>query len=133
MQNNLHQLATDKMTLIMWHNGFSESEKEAVEVHISRHRDSKTKKPRHQDSGTEAPRDRETKTNKPRHSDPKAFFSEGKKPRHVDSKTKKPRHLDSKTKRFTTWSSCRILTFMLTDTNQQLQFESAIAARVSRS
>ena len=61
MQNNLHQLTTHKMTLIMWHNGFSESENEAVEGHISRHRDSKTKKPRHQDSGTEAPRDRETK------------------------------------------------------------------------
>ena len=78
MQNYLHQLTTHKMTLIMWHNGFSESENEAVEVNISRHRDSKTKKPRHQDSGTEAPQHRETKANKPRHSDPKAFFQRAK-------------------------------------------------------
>ena len=34
-------------TLIMWHNRFSENENEAVEAHIPRHRDSKTKKTRH--------------------------------------------------------------------------------------
>ena len=52
------------LTLIMWHNRFSENENEAVEAHIPRHRDSKTKKPQH----------RETETNKPRHRDSKAFF-----------------------------------------------------------
>ena len=35
-------------TLIMWHNRFSENENEAVEAHIPRHRDSKTKNPRNQ-------------------------------------------------------------------------------------
>ena len=38
------------LTLIMWHNRFSENENEAVEAHIPRHRGSKTKKPRHRDS-----------------------------------------------------------------------------------
>ena len=51
-------------TLVMWHNSFSENENEAVEAHIPRHQDSKTKKPQHQ----------ETETNKPRHRDSKAFF-----------------------------------------------------------
>ena len=37
-------------TLIMWHNRFSENENEAVESHIPRHRDSKTKKPRHRET-----------------------------------------------------------------------------------
>ena len=45
-------------TLIMWHNRFSENENEAVEAHIPRHRDSKTKKPRHRDSKTKKPRHR---------------------------------------------------------------------------
>ena len=43
-------------TLIMCHNEFSENENEAVEVHIPRHQDSKTKKPRHRDLGTKTPR-----------------------------------------------------------------------------
>ena len=43
-QNNLYQLRTHMSTLIMWHNRFSESENEAAEVHIPRHRDPKTKK-----------------------------------------------------------------------------------------
>ena len=50
IQNNLHQLTTHMLTLIMWHNRFSENENEAVEAHIPRHRGSKTKKPRHRDS-----------------------------------------------------------------------------------
>ena len=50
MQNNLHQLTTHISTLITRHNRFSENENEAVEAHIPRHRDSKTKKPRHRDS-----------------------------------------------------------------------------------
>ena len=52
------------LTLIMWHNRFSENENEAVEAHIPRHRDSKTKKPRH----------RETETVNPQHRDSKTFF-----------------------------------------------------------
>ena len=43
-------------TLIMCHNEFSENENEAVEVHIPRHQDFKTKKPRHRDLGTKTPR-----------------------------------------------------------------------------
>ena len=39
-------------TLIMWHNRFRENENEAVEAHIPRHRDSKTKKPRHRETET---------------------------------------------------------------------------------
>ena len=60
------------MTLIKWHNRFSENENEAVEAHMPRHRDPKTKisryrdsrskKPRHQYSETEAPRLREKGT-----------------------------------------------------------------------
>ena len=66
----------------MWHNKFCENKSEAVETHIPRHRDSKTKKPRHGDS----------KTKKPRHRDSKA-----KKPRHRDSKTKKLQHRETET------------------------------------
>ena len=87
IQNNLHQLTTHMSTLIMWHNRFSENENEAVEAHIPRHRDSKTKKPRHRDSKAKKPRHRETETINPRHRNSKT-----KKPRHRDSKTKKPRH-----------------------------------------
>ena len=58
----------------MWHNRFSENENEAVEAHIPRHRDSKTKKPRHRDSKTKKPRHRETETINPRHRDSKTFF-----------------------------------------------------------
>ena len=48
IQNNLHQLTTDMLTLIMLHNNrFSEKENEIVETHIPQHRDSKTK---HRDS-----------------------------------------------------------------------------------
>ena len=42
-QNNLHQLTTHMSTLIRWHNRFNENESEVVEVHIPRHRNSKTK------------------------------------------------------------------------------------------
>ena len=52
IQNNLHQLTTHMSTLIMWYNRFSENENEAVEEHIPRHRDSKTKKPRHLETET---------------------------------------------------------------------------------
>ena len=65
IQNNLHQLTTHMSTLIMWHNRFSENENEAVEAHIPRHRDSKTKKPRHRDSKAKKPRHRETETINP--------------------------------------------------------------------
>ena len=46
-------------TLIMWHNRFRENENEAVEAHIPRHRDSKTKKPRHRQTETINPRHRD--------------------------------------------------------------------------
>ena len=82
------------LTLIMWHNRFSENENEAVEAHIPRHRDSKTKKPQHRDSKTKNARDWDSKTKKPRHRE-----TETSKPRHRDSKTKKPRHRDSKAKK----------------------------------
>ena len=36
--------------LIIWYNRFSENENEAVEAHVPRHRDSRTKKSRHRDS-----------------------------------------------------------------------------------
>ena len=61
-------------TLIMWHNRFCQNENGAVETHIPRHRDSKTKKSRHPDSKTKKPRHRETETTKPRPRDSKAFF-----------------------------------------------------------
>ena len=50
--------------LIMRHNRFSENENEVGEVHLPRHRDSKTKKTRHRDCNTKKPRyqDLETKT-----------------------------------------------------------------------
>ena len=38
------------LRLIMWRNRFSENENEAVEAHVPRHRDSRTKKSRHRDS-----------------------------------------------------------------------------------
>ena len=77
IQNNLHQLTTHMSTLIMWHNRFSENENEAVEAHMPRHRDSKTKKPRHRDSKAEKPRHGDSKTKShdiefPRNSDPYA-------------------------------------------------------------
>ena len=61
-------------TLIMWQNGFSENENEAVEAHISRYRNSKTRNPRHRYLGTKTPWHQETETNKPRHRDSKVFF-----------------------------------------------------------
>ena len=63
----MHQLTTHMSTLIVWHNRFSENENEAVEAHIPRHRDSKTKKPRHRDSKAEKLRHRDRKTKKSRH------------------------------------------------------------------
>ena len=62
----------------MWHNRFSESENEAMDAHIPRHRDSKTKKPRHQDSKATKPRRRETETINPRNRDFKIFFQKTK-------------------------------------------------------
>ena len=85
----MHQLTTHMSTLIMWHNRFSENENEAVEAHIPRHRDSKTKKPRH----------RETETINPRH-----FFR--------GQKTTTSRFQDQKV---TTSSFCGILTLMHPD------------------
>ena len=58
----------------MWHNRFIENENDAVEVHIPRHRDSKTKKPRHRDSKAKKPRHWVTETINPRHRDSKTFF-----------------------------------------------------------
>ena len=50
--------------LIMRHNRFSENENEVGEVHLPRHRDSKTKKTRHRDCKTKKTRYQylETKT-----------------------------------------------------------------------
>ena len=64
-----------------------ENEDEALETHIPRHRDPKTKKPRHRDSKTKKPRHRDSGTKAPRHRETETI-----KPRHRDSKTKKPRH-----------------------------------------
>ena len=51
-----------------WIFGFhDDNENEAVEAHIPRHRESKTKKPRHQDLDTKTPQHQETETNKPQH------------------------------------------------------------------
>ena len=91
-------------TLIMWHNRFSKNENEAVEAHIPRHRDSKTKKPRH----------RETETVDQRHRDSKTFFQ-----RTKSHDIKIPR-LKTTTSRFqsqkaTTSSSCGILTLIPPD------------------
>ena len=91
----MHQLTTHMSTLIMWYDRFSENENEAVEAHIPRHRDSKTKKPRH----------RETETINPRHRDSKTFFQRTKShdveiPRLKNHDTtsrfqdQKPRHRD---------------------------------------
>ena len=46
----------------MWHNRFTENKNEAVEAHIPRHRDSKTKKPQHRDSKTKKTFDQKTGT-----------------------------------------------------------------------
>ena len=54
-------------TLIICHNEFSENENEAVEIHIPRHQDSKTKKPRHRNSRTKKPRHRDLGTKTPRY------------------------------------------------------------------
>ena len=62
IQNNLHQLTTHMLTLVMWHNKFSENENEAVEAHVPQHRYSKTKKPRHRETETINPRHRDSKT-----------------------------------------------------------------------
>ena len=62
------------LTLIMWHNRFSKNENEAVEAHIPRHWDSKTKKPGHRDSKAKKRQHRETETISPQHRDSKTFF-----------------------------------------------------------
>ena len=62
------------LTLIMWHNRFSEKENEVVEAHIPRHRDSKTKKPQHRDFKAKKPRHRERETINPWDRDFKTFF-----------------------------------------------------------
>ena len=108
-----------------------DNENEAVEAHIPRHRDSKTKKPRHrdsktkkprhQDSKTKKPRHRETETINPRHRDSKAFFQRSKShgieiPR---PKTTKSRFQDQKA---TIWSSCGILTLMPPDSSQLCRY-----------
>ena len=51
IQNNLHQLTTHMLTLIMWHNRFSENENEAVKTHTtaSGFQDEKTTTSRLQD------------------------------------------------------------------------------------
>ena len=70
----MHQLTTHMSTLIMWHNRFSENENDAVEAHIPRHRDSKTKKSQHRDFKAKKPRHQETEAINPRHRDSKTFF-----------------------------------------------------------
>ena len=73
-------------------NKFRANENEAVQTHMPRHRDSKTKKPRHWDSKTRKPQRRDFKTKKPRNQDQGT-----KTPRHRETETIKPRHRDSKT------------------------------------
>ena len=51
IQNNLHQLTTHMLTLIMWHYRFSENENEAVEAHTH-----DTEIPRPKSHGIEVPR-----------------------------------------------------------------------------
>ena len=81
-----------------WHNYawffcfHDDNENEAVEAHIPRHRDSKTKKPRHRDSKIKKRRHQDSKTKKPRHRD-----SGTKTPQHREMKANKPQHHDSKT------------------------------------
>ena len=74
IQNNLHQLTTHMLTLVMLHNRFSENENEAVEAHVPQHRYSKTKKLWHRDSKAKKPRHRETETINPRHRDSKTLL-----------------------------------------------------------
>ena len=109
------------LTLVMWHNRFSENENEAVEAHVPQHRYSKTKKPWHRDSKAKKPRHRETETINPRHRDSKAFFQRSKShgieiPR---PKTTKSRFQDQKA---TIWSSCGILTLMPPDSSQSCRY-----------
>ena len=85
-------------TLIIWYNRFSENE--AVEGHIPRHWDSKTKKSWHQDSTSKKLPNRDPGTKTPPRQETgsrfQGIFSEDKKPQHWDSKTEKPWHRDSK-------------------------------------
>ena len=91
MQIDLHKFGQLKyFQRHNWHNYawffcfHDDNENEAVEAHIPRdwdsktkkprHRDSKTKKPRHQDSGIKTPRHWEMEINKPQHRNSKAFF-----------------------------------------------------------
>ena len=62
------------LTLIIWHNRFSENENEVVEAHLPRHRDSQTKKAQHRDSKAKKPRHGETETINPWDRDSKTFF-----------------------------------------------------------
>ena len=73
-QNNLHQLTTHMSTLIMWYNRFSENKNEAVETHMPRHRDSKSKENVTSRFVTKITRHHETGTAKPRHRGSMKFF-----------------------------------------------------------
>ena len=116
IQNNLHQLTTHILTLVMWHNRFIENENDAVEAHIPRHRDFKTKKPRHRDSKAKKPRHRETETINPRHRDSKTFF-QGTKCHNIGIPRLKNHDIAiPRRKKVTTSSSCWNLTLMPPDT-----------------
>ena len=100
----MHQLTTHMSTLIMWYNRFSENEKEAVEAHIPRHPDSKTKKPRHW----------EMETINPRHRDSKTFFQKTKS-HDVEIPRLKNHDIEIPRPKTATSRSCGILTLMPPD------------------
>ena len=80
----MYQLTTQMPTLIMRHNSFSENNNKAVEAHIPRHQDSKTKnqwnrdskakKARHWQLGNKTSWHQEKEVTKPRHHDSKTLF-----------------------------------------------------------
>ena len=76
----MHQLTTHMLTLIMWHNRFSENENEAVEAHIPRHRDSNPR-PKSHDIEIPRPKNRDIEKRRQLSHDiviPRHFFREQK-------------------------------------------------------
>ena len=96
-----------------------DNENEAVEAHIPRHRDSKTKKPRHQDLETKTPQHQETETNKPQHCDSKAFLQIPRLKNLWISRFQDQKSMTSifQDQKVATLSSCRILTLIAPDIN----------------
>ena len=66
IQNNLHQLTTHMLTLIMWHNRFSENEIEAVEAHIH---DIEIPRPKNHDIEIPRPKNHDIKIPRPKNHD----------------------------------------------------------------